>query len=286
MLRMTPEFDCLLRGSDELPLGILQLHWVTAEQLRALHYRKSLTHVKELLKKLCDEGYAQYDAYPVKHVTPTRRFFSSPYYYMLGPNGVSYLRKLGMEVKSAEAPKPYQDTYPDVLRHHLELNDLVISAALLKHGFYLHNLWTQQEFNERPYIARWASEPYKLVPDAFLEFGQVGVNAYLPVLLEYDRYTEFGRAFSQRIRAYGAYLRERGYVTQLGVQNVFVAFCTHKGEHRRQIMQEIVTKELHDSGLDSLFLFANLPQPPDDGTWLASHWYTIEGGPHALLALQ
>lgn len=284
MFRMDAHFDRLLRGSDELPLGICQLGMATAEQLRKLHYRKSLTHVKELLKALCDAGYAQYDGFPVKYVRPDRIFFSTRYYYTLGPKGVDYLRKLGMDVKSADAPKPDLDTFPMILKHHLELNDLVISAALLKHGFYLHNLRTQQEFNERPYIARWGSERYKLVSDAFLEFGQVGRNAYLPVLLEYDRYTEFGRAFGQRIRAYGAYLRNRAYIEHIGIQNVTVAFCTHKGEHRREIMRQAVQAELKDTGLADMFLFANLPQPLDERVWLDPIWHTVEGGVYALLA--
>ena len=49
---ITPAYDILLRGSQEMPIGLYHLHMATAEQLCRLHYAMgSLKAVKAKLRR-------------------------------------------------------------------------------------------------------------------------------------------------------------------------------------------------------------------------------------------
>src|SRR5712692_4635857 len=89
---ITPAYDILLRGSEEMPIGLYHLHMATAEQLCRLHYSmKSVKAVKAKLRLLADNGYVQIDELPTKRLR-------SPYHYLLDIKGVAYLKAIGMDV--------------------------------------------------------------------------------------------------------------------------------------------------------------------------------------------
>lgn len=72
---ITPVHDLLLRGTQDMPIGLYHLHLATAEQLTRLHYKPGmLKTVSKRLKVLVDNGYVQADSVPTK-------FMKSPYYY-------------------------------------------------------------------------------------------------------------------------------------------------------------------------------------------------------------
>src|SRR6266567_9633025 len=92
---ITPAYDVLLRGSEDMPIGLYHLHIASAEQLCRLHYAKgSLKAVKAKLRLLADNGYVQIDE------LPTRRL-RSPYHYLLDTKGITYLQAIGMDVREA-----------------------------------------------------------------------------------------------------------------------------------------------------------------------------------------
>src|SRR5579859_3971711 len=89
---ITPPYDILLRGSENVPVGLYHLHMATAEQLCRLHYSMgSIKAVRAKLRTLCDHGYVQFDAMPTK-------FTRSPYYYVLDKAGYRYLQLAGVDV--------------------------------------------------------------------------------------------------------------------------------------------------------------------------------------------
>src|SRR5438105_751396 len=92
---ITPPYDILLRGSQDMPIGLYHLHMARAEQLCRLHYSDgSFKHVREMLRILCEHKYVQFDAMPIKSIKATR----SPYFYTLDKLGIEYLRAAGLDV--------------------------------------------------------------------------------------------------------------------------------------------------------------------------------------------
>ena len=61
---------------------------------------------------------------------PTKRF-KSPYYYTLSQKGIQYLAAAGLDVSDAFRASKEVDKSWLFLEHTLELNDVLISAALL-----------------------------------------------------------------------------------------------------------------------------------------------------------
>src|SRR5438132_11055037 len=92
---ITPVHDLLLRGSQDMPIGLYHLHLATAEQLTRLHYKPGmLKTVSKRLKVLVDNGYAQADCVPTK-------LMKSPYYYALATKGMHYLDSVGFDTDKA-----------------------------------------------------------------------------------------------------------------------------------------------------------------------------------------
>lgn len=82
----------LLRGSDNTPIGLHNLHMATAKQLCRLHYSMgSIKAVSAKLRKLADHEYVRIDTMPTK-------LMRSPYIYSLSGLGVRYLQKAGIDV--------------------------------------------------------------------------------------------------------------------------------------------------------------------------------------------
>lgn len=270
---LTPPYDILLRGSDALPIGLYHLHQATAAQLCRLHYAQgSLKAVKKKLKILAEYGYVQSDK------VPTRQY-SSPYYYTLGQKGWDYLKSLGYDVNEAWRESKEVNKSWLFLDHALELNDLIISAALLSRSFTAYTLEqfkTDRQLKREPYRVSWASptgnQHFTIIPDAALKFN-VG-----NILLEHDRGTEEQQHFRRRIRAYAMLLKSQGVVT--------VAFTTFKGDARLEKMRSWTRAELEGEPayVKHAFRFITLVQPIDPTIWL-SGWKTLDNDtPLALLA--
>lgn len=298
-LVIRPIYDLLLRGSPSVPLGIFQLHILTSEQLCRLHYKAGcLKAVKARLKDLADAAYVQVDAMPIKHVKEGKTYFSPLYYYTLGPKGARYLKQAGLDISDAFRASKEVNKHSLFVEHVLELNDVIIAAALLRGagtGFYLHEFIHEHILRRRPYKATWRiegrTETHSLIPDAFLDFRYVTEQKRLrlPVLLEHDRGTEQQHYFRRRIRAYIALLRAGAQQELFGARVITIAFTTFVGEQRLAQMRQWTKQELvsYDASVKQAFLFANLSKPLETPqAFLQPVWYTAD--PHtqtvALLA--
>ncbi len=277
---ITPIYDILLHGSLDMPLGLYQLHHATAEQLCRLHYRPGcIKSVKARLKTLADHGYVQHDVIPGKA-------FRKPFYYTLTGKGSRYLHKVGLDVSDAFRAVKEVDKHGLFVDHALELNDIIVSAALLKgtgNGFYLHTFVHERTLRRKPYKATWRVngrlESHSVIPDAFLDYRYtVGEKRLrLPVLIEHDRGTEQRQHFQRRIRAYIAFLKAQAQLELFGARVVTIAFTTFVGDGRIAQMRQWTGQELaaSDVGIKQSFLFANLIRPVEPRSiWLEPCWYT------------
>jgi hypothetical protein len=267
---ITPVHDLLLRGNQEMPIGLYQLHLATTEQLTRLHYKPGmLKTVSKRLKLLVDNGYIQADCIPTK-------LFKSPYYYTLDSRGMRYLSDIGMDTDvSFRASKEVSESYLH-LRHALELNDVFIAALRLKHThpqYYLSRFIHERTLKRTPYKAGAVT----LIPDGFLDIRQRSTERSLSLVLEHDRGTEQQEHFRRRIKAYSAFLSSGAYKQLLGTERVTVAFTTFISSKRVAQMREWTKAELAaDTQLQNMFIFAELPKPLEPRNLLFERrWYTL-----------
>lgn len=279
---LRPIHDRLLRGTADTPVGLYHLHMATAEQLcRLLHYsRGSLKAVKARLKTLVDEGYIQADTIPTK-------YFRAPYYYTLTHQGMRYLESLGYDVDAAWRASKEIDKHALFVDHTLELNDVLIAAALMHRAnprFHLDSFVHERTLKRHPYKARWQSgastQTFTVIPDAFLHLRYQFADGRWqrwPVLLEHDRGTEEQRYFRRRIRAYCMLFKTRAYRELFQTRVLSIAFTTFQGEKRRDQMRAWAHAELRATAepesIGGLFYFSALPRPvPPGELFLGSIW--------------
>jgi hypothetical protein len=260
----TPQHELLLRGSTELPVGLYQLQLATADQLTRIHYKPgTLKTVKARLKQLTDNGYLVADSVPT-------RLFRSPYFYQLTDKALRYLATQGMDTQDVARPSGQHGTL--FIDHSLELNDVLISAALLFKATptcYLDSFTHEQVLKRKPYKAKLpGGRTFTIIPDGFLDFRVVldGKRFKTPLLLEHDRGTEQQQYFRRRIRAYITLLKTGDYVTLFGSKAIGVVFTTFQGDKRIEQLRAWTRAELdltHEAtSLGQLFTFTSLERPP------------------------
>jgi DNA-binding transcriptional ArsR family regulator len=274
---ITPIYDKLLRGDEQMPVGLYHLHLLTVAQLTRLHYSMgSYKAIRQRLKVLADNGYVTIDAIPEK-------FHRGPNYYTLGSKGINYLAGLGLEIStSLRASKETGKSYMHI-RHLLELNDVFIAAlriSTLDKRLYVPEWCHERLLKRTPYKTMIHGQTYGLVPDGFLDFhvrreGQPDLR--LPVLLEHDRGWERERQFKQKIAAYRAYIQTEAFKQQFGVGNITVVVTTFTDMKRVTDLRRWTWDEVQtDPYLTGRFRFALLPQPPEPQHLLFdSRWFTL-----------
>jgi hypothetical protein len=266
---ITPVHDLLLRGSQDMPVGLYHLHQATAEQLTRLHYKPGMIKtVLKRLKQLVDNGYIQADCVPTK-------LFKSPYYYTLDNKAVRYLESIGLDTDTNfRSSKELSDSYLH-LRHALELNDVLIASLRLKLShpqYYLARYIHERSLKRQPY----KSNNITLIPDGFLDIRNRSNNQSLPLIIELDRGTEQQEHFKRRLRAYKAFYANNGCESLFGVKAAYTAFLTFTGSKRVMQLRQWAKDELASDQLAQLFLFADLPKPLEPKSLLFEpYWYTL-----------
>jgi hypothetical protein len=296
---MKPMYEVLLRGSGRLHIGLAHLYKATPAQLTRLHYSAgSLNAVKARLKILVDNSYVQVGTVAVAHENGARKFFTARYVYTLAPAGVRYVAGLGLDVPENWKPHNEVDKHGLFVEHTLEVNDMIIAAALLNRiepRFYLESFVHERVLKQRPIpVALPNGRPSAVVPDAYLDFSQVGTSVYFPILLEHDRDTEEREHFKRKIQSYVAFLNTgieaRGYFQTFDRKRVNVAFTTFSGEERlakmRQWTNEVLKAQNEPPQVYRAFRFATLPKSPGPiVAWLEPRWYyPNDDQPQPLLA--
>jgi Replication-relaxation len=275
---ITPVYDVLLRD-------LYRLYKASAAQLCRLHYSEhTVKLVKKRLRKLADHGYVQFDARPTAQ-------YRSPYYYVLGNKGVEYIKSIGFVVNSSYRPgKEIGQSYLHLL-HHLDVNDVLISACNLQRQvprYTLELFMVERELAHEPFNTRRNGESYGTVPDLFLDFRELlpdGRQRRTPILIEQDRGTEAEEIIRRKAHAYSAMIASGWYKTRYGVNNsITIGFITFEGEKRRDKLRQWVEKEVSKS-IGLRFFFTTQPQPPDPKhIWLDPCWWPcVDDKPVAIL---
>lgn len=273
--------------------GLYHLHMASAEQLCRLHHKMgSFKYVREMLRILSEHKYVQLDATPIKSLKDTL----SPYFYALDKLGFEYLEAAGLDVyKPFRTSKEVDKAYIFV-KHTLELNDIIISAALLKRSSqscWLETFKHERELKRRPYTATLQGGRFNLISDALLIFRQTrpdGRQRRLPIVIEHDRGSEEENYFRRRIRAYTVMLRKEGYKELFGVGGITIAFTTSAGVERLKKMREWTARELEETGetqYRNLFYFTLIQNPIDPyQVWVNTTWLPVyENQPVSLLGV-
>jgi hypothetical protein len=195
---------------------------------------------------------------------------------------VQYLAKAGTDINEAFRASKEVDKHFLFMEHTMELNDIIISAALLKKldfKYWLDNFKHERILKCTPYKAVWQGGHFTLIPDTFLDF-RVRVSDGLrrvPIVIEHDRGTEEQKYFRRRIRAYILWLRSEGFKKKFQTKSITIAFTTTAGISRLGRMREWAWQELQgevrEIGLS--FCFTVLDKPIDPlKLWLEPRWYT------------
>lgn len=265
MMNQSASDFVITSAHDKLLRSLHRLYMLTARQLTTLHYSPgTINTVKERLKTLGDSGYVQ-----AREIPSTQ--MRMPFYYTLGKEGMRYLESVGCDMPESWRASKEADKHALFVEHTLELNDLLISALLLRGNARLHSLTHERVLKRQPYKASWNGGTFTVIPDAFLDFYVTvdGVVRRMPVLLEHDRGTEEQSYFRRRIRAYMMLLKTGSYQQLFGANAVTVAFTTFQGEGRAEQMGKWALLELEPS-LVGLFRFVSLTPPLDPvQTWRA-----------------
>jgi len=280
---MTPVDYRLLRGADDMPLGVYQLHLTTAEQLCKLHYSpKSIKWVQKRLKLLADNGYLNVDAYVMKRRSQKGKVYFIPHsYYILSSKGIRYLEGIGLDIATSMRARD-KDRDSLFVEHTLEINDLLIAAMLLKRvnpRYYLRGFIHEHDWRRVPL----KTHSVAIIPDAYLDLRvQTADNRTrrLSLLLEHDCGTEEQHRFRRRIQGYVELLKTGAYRERLQTRSVTIAFTTFIGQKRLEQMRDWTREQLlatcEQPSMMSSFVFAAFDKPLDPcHVWLEPSWYTL-----------
>src|SRR6266567_2653115 len=279
--RMTPAIASLLGGSEERPIGLLQLQMARADQLgRAQHYKvKSVKDTKAKLHALEMEGYVQ-----VNDISTD--FNRSPYVYLLTKKGVNFLREAGLDVSHAYQPDKDADNQATFIIHTLAFNNVIVSAAYLNKvdpRYCLEQVIHERTFKRKPYNVTWRGETIILIPDSYLivHCHSSSHAPYAHIILEHENSEKGQVPFRRKIRAYIELLKNKYADNNKGVT---VAYTTTRGPHYLNKMCRWTWEELSSTNeppeLGHLFLFTSFDKPTPDNPidpeklWLEPVWYS------------
>jgi hypothetical protein len=198
---------------------------------------------------------------------------------VLAKRGARYLSTLGYDTPETFRTDKQIKTLWWFIEHSLEVNDVIISAAMLKidnPDYWLQSFVHERELKRKPYKVSWKGNEITLIPDAILDFRAKidGGERRLPVMLEHEISPKGEFAFKKKLRAYIALLRERFQNTP-----VTIAYITALGPNYLGKIREWAWQELHSTNetesLGKVFCFTAIQKPIDPAKlWLAPVWYT------------
>lgn len=236
-------------------------HTLTVEQvMRLLAYSpKSKTRAQELFKALYDHAYVERPKPP--YIKTAQDYYAkAPYMHTLTKTGLHYLEGDGFDVSFRFRPGEQKALGSGWLKHLEELNDFLITASLvpkavpgitfdpftdLQHEWMLRRnpVYLKVEVSQGD---RSKQVIEKVIPDAWLNFGYPD-GTHLPLLVEWDRGSEFREKLTRKFKALLRYTREGYYEKRFGTSFYTFAFIAPT-PHRRDMLLgycEDVLTELH-----------------------------------------
>jgi Replication-relaxation len=281
-----------------LKQAIYPYHLLTAQQITRRLYPTPklgmLTTVQTRLTHLTKAKYLR--AYHLP--TPEGQ---RPYIYHLGLGGRRYLQNEELDMSVYYLPSDHEETSFNWQMHVLELNDFLISAAILEKDVpHIHLFDWQHDLllKRTPFdLLTTTSKKHQAVPDALLDFrlsreGKKDLRYFFWV--EYDRDNHSNEKFRRKLRDI-LICHEQGLLEKrYGVQRFTALFVTSAGTRRVEKMKMLARLEFgsvaENSHTNQMFKFTSVSplmqqQPTARSIFCEPFWTTAYGDPEQHLAL-
>ncbi len=258
------EHHVLSERDDLILRAVHELHFVTVDQITRLYFSAgSLTHVREILKGLCDASYLR------RLKMPSSQDGGKPWVYTLARAGMRYPKSVGVKEFGRVSPSEHVEHSYLFLAHTLGVNDIVIGAKLLQEeapAYVLADFLHEWELKRRPVQVKTSKDgAMAIVPDLWLDM-HIGGTARASITLEYDRGTVSPAAWQRKIRGLMAFA-DGPYQEAYGSESLTIAIATTAGEHRAQQIRSWIEHELELANRrqdGELFLVMALPEQSFD----------------------
>jgi hypothetical protein len=290
--------------------AVYSYHLLTARQITRLLYPSEklgmFTTIKTRLKALTDAKYLTAAHLPTAEGV-------RPYVYCLGLAAKKYLRDEGTSVAIWFEKAELESRSPGWYYHILELNDFLITAAILEKSLPTLTLveW-EHDFTiakDPPQSLKKDGKLAQVHPDGFLHLAHTITTAdsetktrHYRFLVELDRGTESDEKFKKKIRDYLMLSQQGALQERFHGQRLVYLFPTTAGARRVAKMRELAKRELatHDKTIvqssyqNQQFKFASVPplladQPDAQILFTTPCWYVpIDGEtdtPYSLIEL-
>lgn len=256
-----------------------EYHFLTVSQVTRLRYSAgSETTCQDRLKRLFDAPFHVLDRIRLPYVGTG----NTEYLYTLSTKGQKELQEIGIASFSRyRHPETHSLKLPH-LQHLISLNDFLIAARLLSRAhsdITLSSMKHDLDMKRAPLRVYLEGQTVSLVPDGFLDFRlSIAGRLYaVPVWVELDRGTEWGKTLQKKLRSIIAAVHTQAYEEIFGVASITVAIATTEGIKRRELMLSFIKDELLSRGLphlENFFLCTNLPEKIDPlHLFLSPVWY-------------
>ncbi len=289
---MPPAHSPVLPTPADVPIltALATYHYLTAEQIRRLHYGAGvITYVRARLKRLCEAKILTRLEQP--HYARTG---SASYVFRLATRGYRFLEELHVPTTRLPDEKPHSYLY---WRHTLALNDALIAAALVTRThphLSITRLLHERELKHIPVRVTLASgKTVGVIPDAYLQLHEaeaVGPGYWHDLVVELDMGTTDQKEWRQKVEALLAY-GLGPYRHLLGAASITIMVLTPQGSHRANELlgwTEAELTRLDQHALGEWFCISGLDPArcsPDE-LYLTPVWHQPFGtGPISLIAL-
>jgi Replication-relaxation len=246
----------LRKAWEKLIIALAELDYLTTAQItRLLYSPASLTHVREQMKLLVENGY----------VLPLGgRTVNLPLIYTLSSTGRQYASLLGVPPGKRVRPSEEADKghNPYFLKHTMAVTDVLISARLLSQqvpGIVLNRIYTERELRRRIYVEIAADDTTQhrticLEPDASCDFT---IQDKWRDFFHIEVYRNLPPAewrFKQKIAGYVAYLDSGNHEALFHTSALSIAAIA-VSKHMAEILKRWTEEALQKMGR------------PEEGDW-------------------
>jgi hypothetical protein len=220
----------------------------------------SVSHVREILSRLCGKKDEQDNQYLYRFGIPSNRTGNTERVYVLGARGRDFLtNNTHLSVNWYASPSRMANLNYNALLHSLSLTRVLVAA----------HYWSKQQdvykvIGEK-ISYELANRPGKnerdIIPDGWLLLERQDKTRG-SVLLEIDRGTEYQERFKQHIASRLEFVRSGKCEEQFGVKHVTIAYVNvfGHGARRQNMLQwtRDVLQELGRENWGSIFKFTNV----------------------------
>lgn len=190
---------------------------------------------------------------------------SAAYYYILGNEGVRFLREHGYP-ELRYHPSDWLIRSPQHLEHRLRSNDVALAAErLVRHvpSLAVQELYTEYMLKLDPVVVEEGDQRATLEPDGLVVFSPTRVFA-----IEVDRGFESRAAWIGKLERYEQAFVQGAYQRRFRTKFLTIAVIACDGKvskaHRAQVLRQWTREDIPQSLVAGVTLFGAMPSVPPD----------------------